>query len=153
MLLLLFRMGNERYALDTQPVESIVPVVDLRSMAGTPKAVAGFFSYRQQIVPVIDLSYLTLKCDSKRLFSSRIILVRYPTISGHFSLLGLLAENATETVDIKQEQLKDAGVFASDAPHLGPFFQHGQEMVQCVTLQNLLPVELQKILFQQPNLP
>jgi chemotaxis-related protein WspB len=46
MLLLLFEIGNGRYALETSQIIEIVPLVNLKKIPTTPAYVAGLMNYR-----------------------------------------------------------------------------------------------------------
>ena len=58
-LFLVFRIGNERYALQAIEVAEVLPRLPLKPIAQAPDWVAGVFAYRGAVVPVIDLSALT----------------------------------------------------------------------------------------------
>ena len=78
MLMLLFSLGQDRYAIESSQVVEVVSIVNLRKIPHTPDYVAGVFNYRGLIVPVIDLCSLTQGYPSHARFSTRIILVNYP---------------------------------------------------------------------------
>ena len=58
MLLLLFHLGSELYAIESSQVIEIIPTVNLRPLHHVPDYVAGLFNYRGKFIPVIDLSQL-----------------------------------------------------------------------------------------------
>lgn len=55
MLLLVFQVAGESYAVEANRVIEVVPRVDLRRLPHAPAALAGLLRYRGQVVPVIDL--------------------------------------------------------------------------------------------------
>ncbi len=81
-LFLLFRIGNERYALRATEVAEVLPRVPLKPIAQAPKWVAGVFAYRGAVVPAIDLSALTFGQPAEARTSTRLVLVHYRRING-----------------------------------------------------------------------
>jgi chemotaxis-related protein WspB len=149
MLLVLFSLGDQRYGLDAAVVELIVPALPLRAVPGTPPAVAGVHAFRGQVTPVIDLVQLTLGRFARPALGSRFIITRYP-LGGAERFLALLAESVNEVRDVPNDAIRDSGVRSPGAPFLGPVASTPTGLVQIVTLQNLLPPELQSLLFSDP---
>jgi len=81
--------------------------------------------------------------------STRIILVNYLEKSGKTHLLGLLAEQATETMHRSEEDFKDAGVMVADTPFLGPVITEASGIVQRIGIQNLLSESVGSYLFRE----
>src|SRR4051812_13861061 len=94
MLLLLLKIGEDRYALPANRMIEVVPLVSLKKVPQALPGVAGIFNYHGQPVPVIDLSELTIGTPSEPRVSTRIILVNYPDAAGQKQILGLMAEQA-----------------------------------------------------------
>ena len=147
MLLLLFDLGRDRYALDASHVAEVLPLVDLKAIPHTPAAVAGAFSYRGEPVPAIDLSQLALGRASARRMSTRIIVVHYDAGRAGRRLLGLIAEHVTGTTRREPEEFMPTGVASGPAPYLGPVVADPGGLIQRVEPQALLPPELRARLF------
>jgi chemotaxis-related protein WspB len=150
MLLVLFTLGEQRYGLDAAVVELIVPALPVRAVPGTPPAVSGIFSFRGQVTPVIDLIQLTLGRPARPALGSRFIITRYP-LGGQEHFLALHAESVNEVRDVPDHALREPGVRSPGAPFLGPVVDTPFGLVQTVTLQDLLPADLQNLLFS-PNI-
>jgi chemotaxis-related protein WspB len=60
MLLLLFEIGNGRYALEVNQIIEIVPLVKFKKIPHSPDYVAGLMNYRGKGLPVIDLNLLLI---------------------------------------------------------------------------------------------
>src|SRR5207302_1737530 len=58
MLLLVFRVAEDAYAIEAGRVVEVVPRVALRRLPHAPEALAGVFRYRGRVVPVIELGVL-----------------------------------------------------------------------------------------------
>jgi chemotaxis-related protein WspB len=153
MLMLIFQVGDERYAIATTQIVEIVPRVMLRKLHRVPDYVAGVFNYQGQVIPVIDLSHLINGTPSRPFLSTRIILTRFATQSseeGRASdrrILGLMAERVTQTVELAAADLIDAGYQTLDAPYLGKMALTQKEMIQCLRVEQLLPLTEQDNLF------
>jgi chemotaxis-related protein WspB len=144
MLLLLFRAGEERFGLETPAVVEVTPVPVLRPVPSAPDYVAGLFDYRRTIVPVIDLPALLCGRAARMLMSTRVAVVRY----GEDHLLGLLVENATETLVCQAEDFKAPGIRVDEAPYLGDVLRTPDGMVQRITVERLLPAHVRERLFE-----
>lgn len=151
ILLLKFKIGDEYYALNTDNVIEIIPVVSLRKIPGTVNFFAGIFDYRGIIVPVIDITQLTLGQPATIRLSTRIILTNFTRKDGQKSILGLIAEDMTDTLDIEESALQNTGILSEKVPFLGPIIQMDDQFIQCIELNKILSDDLQKIFFLNLN--
>ena len=119
MLFLIFQLGQDFYALDTAQVVEVVPMLRCKEIPQAPAGVAGILNYHGEPVPLIDLAALSLGKSSRPRMSTRIILVNYAEAGGEMHLLGLLAEQTTETIHREETDFVDAGVAADGTPYLG----------------------------------
>jgi chemotaxis-related protein WspB len=119
MLFLLFRIGDDRYALDALQIAEVLPVVGVKGIPQAPAGVAGIIDYHGSPVPLIDLSQLALGRPARRRLSTRIVLVHYADQKSTKHLLGLLAEGATETMRRDPADFVASGVGNDPAPYLG----------------------------------
>ena len=138
MLMLLFYVENDLYALDTSHVIEIIPRVILRKAHNLPDHFAGLFSYRGVIVPVIDLSHLIQGKPSRSYLSTRIIMVNYIGKDNTKRFLGLMAERATETLNKPDSELLETGHRLEEASYLGEMIIDEQRMIQRIRLEYLL---------------
>lgn len=153
MLFITFQLGADRYALDALQVAEVLPLVTLKQLPHAPSAVAGIFNYHGQPVPVIDLSALTLGRQAKQLLSTRLILVHYQPTNNTSHLLGLIAEKATDTLRGDPEDFVSTGVTHPHTPYLGSIAPHPPGFIQRIDIHQLLPPELQAVLFQSAISP
>ena len=150
MLLLLFQLDNEQFALDVAQVAQVLPLVGVTRIPQAPPGVAGMFDCHGVPVPVIDLSELMLGRPAKCRLSTRIIVVDYPDHAGETRRLGLIAERATETIRRERADFVEAGVRSDGAPYLGPVVAGPRGLVQWVEVSKLLPERVRDALFRQP---
>jgi chemotaxis-related protein WspB len=143
MLMLLFYVGNDLYALDSSQVVEIIPKVLLRKIHHAPEYIAGLFNYRGSIVPVIDLCHLIQGNPSRSHLSTRIIMVNYVGRDQNKHYLGLMAEKITETLNKPDTELVDSGIQMDEAPYLGEMIMDEKGMIQCIRLESLLSEQQQ----------
>lgn len=94
MLILMCRVGDHRFALDSRVVREVLPRVDLESVPRSPDWVSGLFVHRGRMTPVVDLTRLIVGQEPPRLLSNRIVLVKI-SYEGKPRSVGLLVERLT----------------------------------------------------------
>ena len=152
-LFLLFRIGNERYALQAIEVAEVLPRLPLKPIAKAPSWVAGVFAYRGAVVPVIDLSALTFGQPAELRTSTRLVLVHYwPQASDPGQLLGLILEQATDTLRCNPADFQPYGLDNRQAPYLGPVREDQQGLLQWIRVADLLDAQVRALLFPSPPL-
>ena len=152
-LFLVFRIGNERYALQAIEVAEVLPCLPLKPIPRTPDWVAGVFAYRGAVVPVIDLSALTFGTPAQSRTSTRLVLVNYrPGETAGTQLLGLILEQATDTLRCDPADFQPYGVDNRQAPYLGPVRKDEQGLLQRVRVADLLGDKVRALLFPSPPL-
>jgi chemotaxis-related protein WspB len=149
MLFILFQLGRDHYALDAAQVAKVLPLVRLKAIPRAPAGVAGAFTYRGAPVPVLDLCQLALGRPARARLSTRLLLVHYPDGTGTRRLLGLLAEQATETLHREPGDFVAAGVQSDGAPYLGPVANDARGLIQWIEVNKLLPAAVREALFRQ----
>ena len=147
MLFLLFRLGNDRYALDAGRVAEVLPLVAVTAIPQAPEGVAGLLNYRGAPVPAIDLSQLTIGRPARRRLNTRVILVHLPEADGETRLLGLIAERVTETVRRDPADFVTSGVTSDRAPYLGRVATDERGLVHWIDVEKLLPHAVRVALF------
>ena len=149
MLFLLFRIGEDRYALDAEQIDVVLPLASCKQIPGAPAWVAGLLAHRGGHVPVIDISMLATGVPSVRRLSTRIVLVPYQTTTGECRMLGLQIEHATATLRCNAEDFKASGIDHGNARYLGPVLQHEGDLIQRITVRELLEQDVQALLFSE----
>ncbi|GAC1449002.1 MAG: chemotaxis protein CheW [Chamaesiphon sp.] len=138
MLMLLFYIGDERYALEIEHVVEVFPMVALKKLHHAPDYIAGLFNYRGRIVPAIDLCTLIHGNPCRYYLSTRIILINYLDSDQTEHLWGLIAERVTETLNKSETDFIDPGITVDGFPYLGKIITDEQGMIQFVRVENLL---------------
>lgn len=151
MLFLLFKMGNDRYALEAGRVVEVLPLLALKQLPQSPNGFAGLFNYHGRPVPALDLCQLTIGQPAAERLSTRIILINCPDGRGGQRLLGLIAEHATEMLRRNPRDFVDPGFRSKDAPYLGPVLLDPKGAIQWIHEQNLLSEHVRNVLFSEPD--
>ncbi|MTJ10483.1 chemotaxis protein CheW [Anabaena sp. UHCC 0204] len=142
MLMLLFQINNERYAIASQQVVEVIPLVSLTTLPHTPEYFAGVFNYRGRIIPVIDLSQLMSGKRCCEHLSTRIILVNHwgrdTTHENLPQIMGLMAERVIETLQKSDVDLVDVDIQIDKPPYLGKMIVDEHGMIQCLHVEYLL---------------
>lgn len=137
MLVLLFYIGEELYAIESSRVVEIIPRVALRKIHHVPEFMAGIFNYRGTIVPVIDLCHLIQGIPSRCYLSTRIMMVNYPSTGKTPQYLGLIAERITKTLNKPTTELVESDLRVQNAPYLGGMIMDEKGIIQRIHLERL----------------
>ncbi|WP_372821416.1 chemotaxis protein CheW [Pseudomonas parafulva] len=143
VLYLLFHIGEQRFALDVREVIEVLPLRPLKPIAQAPVWVAGILGHRGALVPVIDLSSLTFGAPAPQRTSTRLVLVRYD----NGLQLGLVLEQATNTLRCQPDEFQPYGLDNSEARYLGPVRQDAQGLLQRIQVDDLLSDAVRLLLF------
>lgn len=137
MLLLVFYVGKNLYAIESARVVEVIPRVAYRQVHYVPDYVAGVFNYRGSIVPAIDLCQLIRGTPSKAYLSTRVMMVSYARSDGTQRYIGLMAERVIETLNKAETDFKEVGIQANQAPYLGGIITDKKGMIQRIGLEQL----------------
>jgi chemotaxis-related protein WspB len=149
MLLLLFKIGDEHYAMDAGLIKEIVPMVTIKKIASAPDFVAGLINYRGSPLPVIDLCALSTGTPCEIKLSTRIVLIKYFLQDRGKVVLGLIAEHVVETVRTKLSKPPVSGVVLDDLLHDTESPGRRAEMIQWFNPQQMLPAQTVYELFSE----
>jgi chemotaxis-related protein WspB len=138
MLLLVFYLGEEKYLIKHDSIREISPMVMLKTMPHMPDYFAGFFNYRGQVVPVIDLCQFIQGYPCKMRLSTRIMLVDYVKANQPAAILGLMAERLTEAIRKPEATLIFSGSTLPQSPYWEGFILERDKMIPCLNLKSLL---------------
>ncbi len=146
MLLLLFTLQDEAYAIDSAKVVEVIPFLLTQKIPMTPKFIIGMANYRSTPVPIIDLGLLLNDQACRQQLSTRIILISL-SLGGQFKkIVGLLAENVTETV-------KTAKGWQPNPTDQGPLFLDSavthHPMVRWFQPEQMLPEDIPGLSFTE----
>ncbi|MFK8183754.1 MAG: chemotaxis protein CheW [Phormidesmis sp.] len=95
MLMLLFWIGNERWAIAAADIKDVLPLVNLQRLPHSHPTLAGLLNYRGDMIRTLDISNLITGQAAKPIMSTRIVVVE---VAGE--PLGLVVERAEETAQL-----------------------------------------------------
>ena len=146
MLGLTFRAAGQSYVLEAGQVRAVAPLAALRPLPGAPPHIAGLAGFRGRVIPVVDLSVLLGGKPAPPLLSTRLLIVECPQPDGQLAELGLIAEQATETMTLSADDCQPLGISIPGAPWLGEVQGDPGRGVIRVRVEHLLPPELRAAL-------
>jgi chemotaxis-related protein WspB len=144
MLLLTFRIREALYALNAAGVVEVIPRVVPRAVPHAPDYLAGVFNYRGIIVPAVDLGVLLEAGPCRARLSTRIILAGAPDSPER--LVGLIAESVNDVAPLAPDAALFPPIHRAEAPYLGAVVQLGDDLVQLIVIDKLLPEALRAAL-------
>jgi chemotaxis-related protein WspB len=148
MLYLVFRLGNDRYAMDVRQIVEVIPLVNWKGVPGGLPGLAGMIDFHGQPLPLIDLTELATGEPSRKRMSTRILVVNYRHDSlGEAHSLALMAEQVTETISRTEEEFVSSGLSVEDAGYLGSVTTGPGGIVQRVEINDLLSERVRNQLF------
>lgn len=153
MLFITFKAGDNRYALEARRIVEIVPRVLLQPWPNAPRCMAGLCNYRGASVPVIDLCCLFGggPCGSR--LSTRIVITPFRQRDDRQRLIGLLAEEVTDTLIRRETDFAQDGLADEGAPALAKLAVDTAGFIRRVQPEELLPAEWDPLLFGRTEAP
>ncbi len=145
MLFLIFQLGQDRYALDARELLEILPLAQIKRLPHAPTGIAGLLDYHGVLLPVIDLSALTLGRSAAERISTRMIVVEM----ANGRRFALIAERANELLQREATDFTEPEVTVDAAPYLGSVTRDARGIVQWITPQKLFSPAVYESLFHQ----
>jgi purine-binding chemotaxis protein CheW len=102
-----FKVGNEEYAIPIQYVLSIEKFESVNPIPHLPEYVKGIVKVREELIPILDLERILYNRFMIRHEAVRVIVVRTDEMS-----VGVLVNEAKEIIDIPPDQIKQIGLVA-----------------------------------------
>ncbi len=154
MQLLTFSIAGEPCAIEARLVTEVLPLVPARPLPQVPDYVLGMFTYRGDLVPLVDLSRRMAAGPPRQRLSTRVIVVEFrppERLADAAVRLGLVAENVIGIRGADKAAVGSPPLQLASAPYLGPLLRLGGETVQVIDIRRLLPDDLLAGLF--PSVP
>lgn len=136
MLYIVFKIGDDRYAIEASKIEEVLPSLKVRPLQNTENYIIGVIDYYGRVVPIIDMTILALGKPSQELLSTRILLIKTKSNNSH--LIGLLAEGLTDTISLDEKQFQDITGIPKDKPYLGKVMEQDNNLIYIIDLDALL---------------
>lgn len=140
MVMLLFYVGEDRYACDCTPVVEVVPKVPLKIVAHAPPHLAGLIRYTGSLFPVLDFVQLRDGRPADDQMSTRIILVDNGKEANERQLMGMIVERLTETIPLEPKDFSQHNMSFRNLPYLSGVYGDDYGVIQLVETIHLFPV-------------
>lgn len=137
MLMVLFYVGEERYACVCDPIVEIIPRVPLRKIARVEDYVSGVLNYGGVPIPVVDFCQLCVGRPCKSYLSTRIIILRQQKEGEPAQMLGLMAERITDTMDRDLNEFASSGFSLRSGKYIGGVVNDQQGLIYHVLIDKL----------------
>jgi chemotaxis signal transduction protein len=96
MLMLLFQIGDERWALAAAEVKAVIPLVNLQPHS--QPMLAGLLNYHGEILPAVDVSAVIAHRAATQMLSTRAVIIESGIVEhGARQRMALVVERAGET--------------------------------------------------------
>lgn len=145
MQLLTFSIAGEPYAIEARLVIEVLPLVPARPLPQVPDYVLGIFTYRGDLVPLVDLGRRLGSGPPLQRLSTRVIVVEFrPDTAAPAAAvrLGLVAENVIAIRGAGEAEASLPPLQLAAAPYLGRVLRLGGGTVQLIEVAKLLPADL-----------
>jgi chemotaxis-related protein WspB len=148
MLALTFEAAGQRFALATRHVVEVLPWLQVQPVARVPAWVAGFFSYRGEVTPLLDLGRLVGGAPCACRYNSRVLVVNLP-VPGETRRVGLLAERVG-TAQLPDQGGLPAALAEGAADAWGTLLLDDRGVYQLLDVARLLPAAEREALTALP---
>jgi purine-binding chemotaxis protein CheW len=102
-----FRTGNEEYAIPLQFVVSIEKLDTPTPIPHMSDFIKGIVEIREELIPIIDLEYIFFQRNLHTDENARLVVIQSSKLS-----LGLLVNEAKEIIEIPEEKIKQVGLIS-----------------------------------------
>mgnify|MGYP002789886631 CR=1 FL=1 len=133
MSMLLFYVGENRYAINCHHILRIIPKVTLKSVPYTMNYMVGFLNLGGKPVPVVDFCQLIEHRNAYPSMNSRIILIKDPQFESE-RILGILGEKVDEIIPLQAEQFSKTEFPLHYFPYLDKVYSDDKGIIQCVNI-------------------
>jgi chemotaxis-related protein WspB len=140
MVMLLFYLGEERYACDCDSVVEVVPRIPLKIVAHAPPYLAGLMRYTGLLMPVLDFAQLRDGRPSENWMSTRIVVLQNSTDIAQRQLMGMIAERLTETIPQEPKDFSQHNMSFRNVPYLTGVYGDDHGVIQLVDTAQLFPI-------------
>jgi chemotaxis-related protein WspB len=135
--MLLFQVGEERFAVETEYVVEVFPKVHLQKINHVENYVCGILNYGGTPIAVVDLCQLIGNRPSNNAMHTRIVLLQYTSIESGTSRLGAIAEQVTEVQELELSHFKTAGIKITTLPFIGGLYSETSSPLQLFKAEEL----------------
>ena len=138
MQLLSFTIGDAEYAVESRRVVELLPLVTPRPVPHLPAHVAGVFSHRGRLVPLVDMAKLLGGPPLRPRLGTRVMVVDADPAQGPAGRLGMAAENVLTIRSATLGPSVPPPLANPLAAYLGPLLRLDGRTIQLIAVEHLL---------------
>jgi chemotaxis-related protein WspB len=138
MIILPFKIAGDNFCIDITHIVEVIPVVRIIDVPGVPVYIAGLINYRGEVIPLVNIGEFFSKSKINYFLSTRIIIIDNKANKLKSKFVGILAEQATETMSINQNLLKDTGFSENSDLLVDKIYQSNDLIIKHLNLEKLL---------------
>lgn len=151
---LTFQLGNEHYGVEILKVQEIMGMLPITHVPKSPEAVRGVINLRGRIIPVTELRKrfgLESQDDTER---TCIVVVQVAGAERPVTT-GLLVDEVSEVLDVKQDQIEDTPDLGTgtDTAFLLGMGKVGQKVILLLDVDRLFAYEELALAAEAPAVP
>lgn len=137
MLMLIFKAGKNRFALDAKQVREVIPKIALKPITVAPPYVPGFANFGRIALPIVDFTLLLENQPSRNCLHTRVILLKTPHEENEPAKYGLMVEGLTKTTYKESEEFVNTGIMLRQFPFLVWGWTDPDGIIQIVDIDKL----------------
>ena len=149
-LFLLLNLGANRFAVETDCITEIVPIVEMIKVPKTEAFICGLMNYRGETLSVIDTVRLLYDVDYNKKMCSRIIIISI-TENNKTTRIGLIAEKVNRTRRIDTNVISEHALTLEHTPYLGKIISDQEGDIQIINQERLIKHESRHLITQIPG--
>lgn len=139
-LFLYFSLNGERYAVHTDHITEITPLVNLTVIPKTEHYVCGIMNYRGESIPVIDAVKLLYDIPYGKKICTRIIIITLHN-NNQAERVGLIVEKVNMTKKVDLDNISTHTLTQPHTPYLGEIINDPLGDIQVLNLASIIPSE------------
>lgn len=151
MLHVLFRLGDDAYAISADAVQEILPLVEIRPIGETPPWVSGVVLRHGRLLPVVDLVAHRCGRPAESLISTRILVLDVENAAGEPARIGAVVERMTDTLRRDPAAFESSGIRRTGDRPIGRLAFDDGQLIQRVEVADLVTPEVADALLTLPE--
>lgn len=147
---LVFKLGNEKFALEVQNTESILKLTELTKVPNAPVYLRGVLNLSGQALPVIDLNY-KLSGKLTEYTENTCLLVTQTRNGSRYIRLGFLVDDVEEVTEIDAKDIIQADTLAINlsSRYLKGIIEDEQKFIMLMDVEQLFNTSDVNIILNQ----
>lgn len=139
-------LGENRFAIPSNNIVRIFPLLALTEAIQAPSYIAGYFCYQDKFIITIDVKQLLLGGVTNKLMSSRLVMVDFLAKNNRSYQAALLLENAVETIKIIEQEWQENPLLPQKGHIGGKIANVNDSSIQQIILSELLTDEVLELI-------